>query len=96
MQRSARRSDRGAPGSLILIVGIWLGGHPSWLPSSIRSAFVSDNGGSLVNQAVGIVTRDYYRPVNRNALLNKGLGAAVASLNDPYSHYYTRPPTAPS
>jgi carboxyl-terminal processing protease len=77
-----------AVGLAILIVGIWLGGHPSWLPSSIRGAFVSDNGGSLVNQAVGIVTRDYYRPLSRNSLVNKGIGAMVASLDDPYSHYY--------
>ena len=34
-----------------------------------------------------IITRDYYRKVNRADLVNKGLAAAVASLNDPYSHY---------
>ena len=39
-------------------------------------------------QAVGIITRDYYRQLNRNQLLNQGLSAMVASLDDPYSHYF--------
>src|SRR5258708_14712272 len=38
------------------------------------------------------MTRDYYRPLKRDQLLNKGVSAIVASLDDPYSHYYD--PTA--
>jgi carboxyl-terminal processing protease len=83
-----RWGARVAASLLLLIVGIWLGGHPSWLPGSLRSVFVEDSGGSLVNQALDIVTRDYYRQLNRNALLNRGISAMVTSLNDPYSHYY--------
>jgi carboxyl-terminal processing protease len=79
-------------GVLLLVVGVWLGGHPSWLPGSFRSFFVEDSGGPLVNQALDIITRDYYRDLNRNALLNRGISAMVTSLNDPYSHYYD--PTA--
>jgi carboxyl-terminal processing protease len=75
-------------GLLVLFAGIWLGGHPSWMPSGLRSAFVDEGNGRLVNQALDVISRDYYRPVNRNQLLNKGLAAMVASLNDPYSHYY--------
>ena len=75
-------------GLLLLVIGIWLGGHPSWLPGSLRSVFVEDSGGPLVNQALGIITRDYYRQLNRNSLLNDGISSMVASLNDPYSHYY--------
>ncbi|HEY2161023.1 MAG TPA: S41 family peptidase [Solirubrobacteraceae bacterium] len=75
-------------GLLILLAGIWLGGHPSWLPNGIRNAFVQDSGNQLVDQALGIMTRDYYRPLSRDQLLNKGVSAIVASLNDPYSHYY--------
>ena len=73
---------------LLLLAGIWLGGHPSWIPSSIRSAFVDDSGGRLVSEELNLISRDYYRPVNRNQLLNKGMAAMVASLDDPYSHYY--------
>jgi carboxyl-terminal processing protease len=73
---------------LVLVAGIWLGGHPSWLPSPLRSALIDDSNGQLVDEALNIVTRDYYRPLNRTQLLNKGMAAIVASLNDPYSHYY--------
>jgi len=75
-------------GVLVLLIGILLGGHPSWLPSPIRSAFVSQNDDPLVNQVLGLLQNDYYRPLNRSQLINKGLAGMVASLDDPYSHYY--------
>ena len=71
--------------------GIWLGGHPSWLPIPLRSAFVADQQASdqiVRRRARPARSSDYYRPVNRSQLVNKGLAAAVASLNDPYSHYF--------
>ncbi len=36
-----------------------------------------------------LVARDYYREVNISKLVNAGLSGAVASLDDPYSHYYS-------
>lgn len=75
-------------GLVVLLVGIWLGGHPSWLPSPLRSAFVDQGEDPLVNQVLNLLQRDYYRPLNRNQLVNKGLAGMVASLDDPYSHYY--------
>ena len=76
-------------GVLVLLVGVWFGGHPSWLPGPIRSAFVSQNSDDkLVNQVLGLIQNDYYRKVARSQLIDKGLQAAVASLGDPYSHYY--------
>ena len=75
-------------GLIVLLIGIWLGGHPSWLPSPVRSAFVSNNDDPLVNQVLGLLQRDYYRPLDRSQLVNKGLAGMVASLDDPYSHYY--------
>ena len=75
-------------GVIVLLIGIWLGGHPSWLPSPLRSAFVDKGDNPLVNQVLDMLQRDYYRPVNRSQLVNKGLAGMVASLDDPYSHYY--------
>jgi carboxyl-terminal processing protease len=72
-----------------LVLGIWLGGHPSWLPSGLRDAFEENSGGPLVTTVLDTLTRDYFRPLNRDKLLNKGLVAMVASLDDPYSHYYS-------
>lgn len=75
-------------GVIVLLIGIWLGGHPSWLPSPLRGAFVDDQNTPLVNQVLNLLQRDYYRPVTRAQLVNKGLSGMVASLEDPYSHYY--------
>jgi carboxyl-terminal processing protease len=72
---------------VILVAGIWLGGHPGWLPSGLRSTLTDDKNGRLVDQVMGIISRDYYRKVDASQLVNKGLASAVASLNDPYSHY---------
>jgi carboxyl-terminal processing protease len=74
---------------VLLAVGLWFGGHPSWLPGPLRSAFTTQSASDqLVNRVVGLLSKDYYRKVNRSDLINKGLAAAVASLGDPYSHYY--------
>jgi carboxyl-terminal processing protease len=74
-----------------LLVGLLLGGHPSWLPGPIRSTFTSENpSDQIVDQVMGLLQTDYYRKINRSQLIDKGLAAAVASLNDPYSHYFDR------
>ena len=78
---------------IVLLIGVWLGGHPSWMPSPLRSAFVDDSNNALVGQALDLLQRDYYRPIDRkqlgNLVINTGLKDAVASLNDPYSHYFS-------
>jgi carboxyl-terminal processing protease len=92
LTRSPRRVPRIAAGIVaalaVLVLGIVLGGHPSWLPASIRNALTDDSQARLVNQVLNTLQQDYYRPVNRSQLLNKGLGGIVASLDDPYSRYY--------
>jgi carboxyl-terminal processing protease len=90
--RAPRTITRLAIVLVVLLVGVWLGGHPSWLPSSVRGTFEGDSNGQFVNQVLDMLSKDYYRPIDRNQLVNKGLTAAIASLNDPYSHYYD--PTA--
>ncbi|HTW12437.1 MAG TPA: S41 family peptidase [Solirubrobacteraceae bacterium] len=78
---------------LVLLIGVWFGGHPSWLPSPLRSVFVSQTANQkLTSQVMGLLAKDYYRPLNVQKLENlattSGLEAAVSSLGDPYSHYY--------
>ncbi len=74
---------------LVLAVGLWFGGHPSWLPAPLRSAFVSQTDNErLVQTTLDLIAKDYYRRVDTGKLLNTGLEAAVASLDDPYSHYF--------
>jgi carboxyl-terminal processing protease len=75
-------------GLALVMIGVWLGGHPSWIPGPLRSVFVGDKNGRLADEVLSDLGHDYYRPLDTTNLLNKGLVAAVASLNDPYSHYY--------
>ena len=74
---------------VLLVTGIWLGGHPSVLPSAVRDQLVDDGDAQVYEEAVDIIKRDYYRNVDRDALLNKSLGAAVKSLDDQFSNYFS-------
>ncbi len=76
-----------------LAVGLWFGGHPSWLPGPLRSVFVSQSSSQqLLDQVTNLISANYYRTVNGTKLeriaVNQGLAAAVQTLGDPYSHYY--------
>jgi carboxyl-terminal processing protease len=73
---------------LVLVAGIWLGGHPSSLPGPVRDVFVDDSEGRLYDEALNVIYRDYYRPVDRDAILNTSIEAAVKSLNDRFSNYF--------
>jgi carboxyl-terminal processing protease len=73
----------------VLLLGIWIGGHPSVLPSPLRGAFFENRGEDLMNRVLDTLTTQYYRPLKRGDLVNKSLSAMVASLNDPYSHYFS-------
>jgi carboxyl-terminal processing protease len=73
----------------LLALGIWLGGHPGWMPGGMRGAFVQSTEGGYMQRVLELVARDYYREVNFSKLVNAGLSGAVASLDDPYSHYYS-------
>ncbi len=76
---------------IVLLIGVWLGGHPGWIPSGLRGTFNDESGTARFVQGVlGQVSRDFYRRVDVSRLADVGLTAAVASLNDPYSHYYSR------
>jgi len=73
---------------LLLGAGIWLGGHPETLPDPVRDTLVDDGDAQVYEQAVDILERDYYREVDRDALLNRSLESAVGSLDDRFSHYF--------
>ena len=92
---SSRSSRRLRPlallgaGIVVLLVGILIGGHPQWLPSPLRSVFVSAGDGGTEGEALDVLTQDYFRKVDRRKLIDEGLRAAVASLDDPYSRYFS-------
>ena len=73
----------------LLLIGVWFGGHPSWLPAPFRSVFVSKTADERqVQTTLDLISKEYYRKVDTTRLLNTGLESAVESLKDPYSHYF--------
>ena len=73
---------------LLLVAGIWLGGHPDTLPEQVRDALVEDGDGRVYEEAIDTLERDYYREVDRDELLDRSLESAVGSLDDRFSHYF--------
>jgi len=73
---------------VLLVAGIWLGGHPDALPGPVRDTLVSDGDAQLYDEAAGVIERDYYRKIDRRRLLDKALGSAVHSLDDRFSNYF--------
>ncbi|HUA74567.1 MAG TPA: S41 family peptidase [Solirubrobacteraceae bacterium] len=74
---------------VLLVLGVYLGGHPEDLPSFARSAFVAHDDTRVVGEAIDRISSDYYRPVSKGQLSNGSIAGAVASLGDRFSHYLT-------
>jgi carboxyl-terminal processing protease len=72
---------------LLLLLGIWLGGHPSKLPGFMRNAFVANHETQVVGEAIERVSHDYYRPISKGSLASSSIAGMVSSLHDPYSTY---------
>jgi carboxyl-terminal processing protease len=71
---------------VLLVLGIWLGGHPSSLPEPIRAAFVDEDTRTL-DEALDIIEEDYYRQVERDRLVDDSVSGAVSRLRDRFSTY---------
>ncbi|HTZ87641.1 MAG TPA: S41 family peptidase [Solirubrobacteraceae bacterium] len=74
---------------VLLVLGVYLGGHPEDLPSFARSTFVAHEETRVVSEAIDRISSDYYRPVSKGRLTNGSIAGAVASLGDRFSHYLT-------
>ncbi len=74
---------------LLLVAGLWLGGHPEHLPGFLRSTFVADQQTLVVDEAIQRISSDYYRPIPTSQLSNSSISGVVASLGDRFSHYLT-------
>jgi carboxyl-terminal processing protease len=73
----------------LVAAGIWWGGHPEDLPGFMQRVFVANRGTRVVDEALARIHHDYYRPVGEGQLSNASIAGAVASLDDPFSHYLT-------
>jgi carboxyl-terminal processing protease len=73
---------------LVLTGGIWLGGHPEALPAPVRDALV-ETGPAVRAELIDTIQSHYYKPVSKSKLEDASLKGMVASLNDPYSRYFS-------
>jgi carboxyl-terminal processing protease len=75
-----------------LVVGIWLGGHPSKLPGFARDAFTEEPT-ALVGEASEIIKDNYFRKVGDTELGNSSLQGMVRELRkrhkDRFSDYFS-------
>src|SRR3954470_21303950 len=92
----ARRPDRSpllvvlaALAPVLLVLGIWLGGHPDYLPGPLRDALVGDSDAQVVDSALDTVNGQYYREIPRDKLVDAALQGMVRSLHDRFSNYFT-------
>ncbi len=70
-----------------LVLGVFVGGHPRLLPGFVRDALVGDTQAQVYDEALGRISDDFFRPVDKGRLLDTSLTAAVASLHDRFSRY---------
>ena len=73
---------------VVLLAGIWLGGHPRWLPDSLRDKFVESDRATQA-EVIDTIEDNYYKPIKGSRLKEASLKGIVRSLNDPFSHYLT-------
>jgi carboxyl-terminal processing protease len=71
----------------LLAAGIWLGGHPRFLPSFIADHIAGGREARAFDRAVHIIQTDYYRPVGKSALVDDSIGGMVSNLHDQFSAY---------
>lgn len=72
-----------------LVVGIYVGGHPSGLPRFARNALLGDQDTRVVDEAIGRVRSTYYRRIPRADLANAAVSGIVKSLDDRFSNYFS-------
>jgi len=73
----------------MLALGIWLGGHPRWLPDPIADVLLGDDSARVVSEGLDLVEDRYYRKVDDSTLTNAALKGAIDKLDDRFSAYLT-------
>ena len=73
---------------VLLLAGLWLGGHPSLLPAPVRDAFVDDET-AVITAALDRIDAQFVREVPRGQLVDGAIRGAVRSLDDQFSAYFS-------
>jgi len=74
---------------VVLVVGIWMGSHPYYLPGPVADLVAGGKDRRVVNEGLDTIYDRYYRPVSRRALSNAALQGAVKQLDDRFSAYFS-------
>ena len=74
---------------LVLVVGIWMGSHPYYLPGPVADLVAGGKERRVVNEGLDTIYDRYYRQVSRRALSNAALKGAVKQLDDRFSAYFS-------
>jgi carboxyl-terminal processing protease len=72
---------------ILLVAGVWIGGHPRELPGFLHGTFEANNQTEVTAEAINSIARDYYRPLSKSQLASASIAGAVTSLDDPFSNY---------
>lgn len=72
----------------VLVLGIWLGGHPADLPDPVAEHLVDDQT-RIMSEALSTVHDTYYREPSRTALADDAIAGMVQRLDDRFSTYFT-------
>ena len=75
-------------GLVLLLGGIWLGGHPESLPDPVREALV-DEDRALRAEIVDSIKDNFYKKTRESDIQESSLKGIVEGLDDRFSHYLT-------
>jgi carboxyl-terminal processing protease len=76
-----------------LIGGLWLGGHPSSLPGSVRDVFVEEDR-ALRAEVVDTIEQNFFKEVEEDDFEDASVRGIVRALDDRFSHYFSPEETA--
>src|ERR1044072_4882539 len=74
----------------VLVVGIWLGAHPRFLPGPVADVLAGSQDRRVVHEALDTIHDKNYREVPRGELCDDALTGAVADLKDRFSAYFSK------
>ncbi len=73
---------------LLLVGGVWLGGHPETIPRPMRDALVDDDR-ALRAEVADLIKDNFYKPVKDSQIDQSSLKGIVNGLDDRFSNYLT-------
>ena len=73
----------------VLVLGIWLGAHPRFLPGPVADALAGSEDRRVALDALDTIHDRYYRRVPRGELSDAAIAGAVADLDDRFSAYFS-------